>query len=570
MSPRALEVLFLSLSPRLYTLRALTLCSLLVIYANFKWMVNIWTTATLLYIALYAVIAAQQIISTFKWKLLYGIIDFIFLVVEVIGTGYFAKRVLLKSWVPETYLFLAVMSWIVVGALSLTICFRIADIIHSKGRSLIEPFDILAHESASTQSKSNSLRKGWVSTFQMLFGRSIWRKNFVGEAMSIRAIRGILAIVVLFAVLLYTFLNVIFAPIQETALSPIKSYRVSGVTPYDLLDGINYPTWHVSYRSQDSTRLTSLISLDVFFSAVNVTAIWPDSIYGANDSLFMSNLPACGKGVMAAPNRIPSFYYQCSSALISTDYVLPDLNINIDFDLLISGLSGMVGPARTQLPLVIGLSDDPVDDLIHTESVTIIPGVNMAVSYIIDVRQVYNNGAMAAFGSFYVMRKFWLPRFVGYYPDPAATFTGINRSSLNIFSQANYGELNFIQEYREHSVFDGLASVGGLWTAFGGIFAIIFGASMLHTYNGSKPLSIFGIAHNFQAEAMRKECLERYPQILKEHRSPEHRGLLSLLRDHLINLDFLDTKTDTYIDLQSWDKEEDTMERSLCTYQMST
>ena len=69
---------------------------------------------------------------------------------------------------------------------------------------------------------------------------------------------------------------------------------------------------------------------------------------------------------------------------------------------------------------------------------------------------------------------------------------------------------------------------------------------------------------------MRKECLERYPQILKEHCSPERRGLLSLLRDHLINLDFLDNETDNYVDLQTWDKEEDAMERSLCGYQTMT
>ena len=57
--------------------------------------------------------------------------------------------------------------------------------------------------------------------------------------------------------------------------------------------------------------------------------------------------------------------------------------------------------------------------------------------------------------------------------------------------------------------------------------------------SGSKPLSIFGMAHKFQAEAMKKDCLAKYPQILNENCSPENRGLLSLLRDHLINLDFL-------------------------------
>lgn len=63
MPPRAIEVLFFSLSPRLYTLRALTVCSLLIICANLKWKLSTWTAMDpALWIVLYAVIAAQQII----------------------------------------------------------------------------------------------------------------------------------------------------------------------------------------------------------------------------------------------------------------------------------------------------------------------------------------------------------------------------------------------------------------------------------------------------------------------------------------------------------------------------
>lgn len=86
-----------------------------------------------------------------------------------------------------------------------------------------------------------------------------------GETVSIRAMRGILAIIVLFAILFYTLLNVIFAPIQETALSPVKSYRISGVKPYDLLEGINYPAWTVNYVS---LRYTLSLN-DLFYQHAN-------------------------------------------------------------------------------------------------------------------------------------------------------------------------------------------------------------------------------------------------------------------------------------------------------------
>ena len=75
---------------------------------------------------------------------------------------------------------------------------------------------------------------------------------------------------------------------------------------------------------------------------------------------------------------------------------------------------------------------------------------------------------------------------------------------------------------------------------------------------GSKPLSIFGIAHQFQAETMKKEALRLYPNILEENHVLEKRGLLSLIRDHLIDLSFLEDKQDNLsISLESRIKEGD-------------
>ncbi len=43
---------------------------------------------------------------------------------------------------------------------------------------------------------------------------------------------------------------------------------------------------------------------------------------------------------------------------------------------------------------------------------------------------------------------------------------------------------------------------------------------------------------------MKKEALRLYPNILEENNVLEKRGLLSLIRDHLIDLSFLDDKQD--------------------------
>ena len=85
----------------------------------------------------------------------------------------------------------------------------------------------------------------WVSLVMCL----LTRYNCSGETVSIRAIRGVMATIVLFAILFYTLLNVVLAPIKETGLSPVKLFRIPGVEPADLLEHTYDPVWRVTYVS---------------------------------------------------------------------------------------------------------------------------------------------------------------------------------------------------------------------------------------------------------------------------------------------------------------------------------
>lgn len=114
-------------------------------------------------------------------------------------------------------------------------------------------------------------------------------------------------------------------------------------------------------------------------------------------------LPVCHQKVLPDAHNVPYYFYHCPPISTETSYILPDLQINVDFSPLVDGLSNIAqASARTQLPLLIGLANDLYDDIIHTVPVTFLPGVNMAASVIVDVRQVYTNGALAALGIFEV------------------------------------------------------------------------------------------------------------------------------------------------------------------------
>ena len=128
--------------------------------------------------------------------------------------------------------------------------------------------------------------------------------------------------------------------------------------------------------------------------------------------------PVCVQHSKFLPNapNVPYYFYHCPPISTNTSYILPDLQINVDFSPLMDGLSNMVqSSARTQLPLLIGLSNNIYDDLIRTVPVAFLPGVNMAASVIVDVRQVYTNGALAALGMFEVsLYQLRSPRFFFY------------------------------------------------------------------------------------------------------------------------------------------------------------
>ena len=73
--------------------------------------------------------------------------------------------------------------------------------------------------------------------------------------------------------------------------------------------------------------------------------------------------------------------------------------------------------------------------------------------------------------------------------DPiASSFPLITRApdiaTIRLISQADISEWRIVQDYRDKSVFTGFASVGGLWSFLEGIFAVIFGLSILQIVFG--------------------------------------------------------------------------------------
>jgi len=153
-------------------------------------------------------------------------------------------------------------------------------------------------------------------------------------------------------------------------------------------------------------------------------------------------------------------------------------------------------------------------------------------------------------------------RMLSIYPDPLAsdsrTFQqGPDVSTFRVAMQFDLSEIRMLQDYRSRSVLQGFSQVGGLWTFLTGIFAAIFGSTIIRILFGTKPISFLGLAHSTQQKKIRKACHEEYPKIREQIRQPaSERGLLSFICDQLIDLGFLDDEVDQEKDTDSFVYEE--------------
>ena len=72
-------------------------------------------------------------------------------------------------------------------------------------------------------------------------------------------------------------------------------------------------------------------------------------------------------------------------------------------------------------------------------------------------------------------------------PDPGTDIAILRApeiSTLRTFAMIDSSECVFTQDNRENSVINGFSNIGGLWTFISGIFAAVFGSSLMRVLFG--------------------------------------------------------------------------------------
>ncbi|KAF5349600.1 hypothetical protein D9756_008908 [Leucocoprinus leucothites] len=117
-------------------------------------------------------------------------------------------------------------------------------------------------------------------------------------------------------------------------------------------------------------------------------------------------------------------------------------------------------------------------------------------------------------------------------PNPSPPDVNISRTaSLRLVLHRPTSTLTEV-DAREDTVFSGLGFIGGIWTAVNGIYAAIFGSTLLLVLFGTKPLSVYGLVHLFNKK-LPNLYTDKSLEITQADRDDVHR----IIRQHLLDVD---------------------------------
>ncbi|KIY65469.1 hypothetical protein CYLTODRAFT_492302 [Cylindrobasidium torrendii FP15055 ss-10] len=441
--------------------------------------------------------------------------------------------------------------WVQLVTLGLLLVVRVGTMIVSLRervlQSLLEPYDFFKH----TRDNRSHVR------IFVLAGFDIWKFTFRNEPRTIIALRGLFGLLFMAMIIAYVLWHLILEPFQETGRMPLNTYT-SGAFPNDLKLEPQMQ-WHLVayidalffYQLDVDTAISNIRD------SITVEPMWFDSSLDYPCTLsemtyFPTDFGDYDQYVDSAfygttmqleincPHRLSQ--EQQDAAVWQDNYptanLWPDLLVMVNYTTLLNGIdrSGFppLGQARfTTMSFSIGLTGNTDKVLNTADPIALYQGLNLLAGIIANVRQDIDTPTAATLGAGILSATTdFLTAGIGMLvsdPDPLIP-TGQDISTLRLFMQTDPSEWNAAVQERSKSVWSGISAIGGFWTFVDGIFAFIFGTSLLFVFFGSKPLGTFGLIHKLKSVP-----LPEYPRLKDEGTTDP--GLLQFIRDHFVELD---------------------------------
>ncbi|KAF9531291.1 hypothetical protein CPB83DRAFT_904846 [Crepidotus variabilis] len=199
--------------------------------------------------------------------------------------------------------------------------------------------------------------------------------------------------------------------------------------------------------------------------------------------------------------------------------------------------------------IYVGLTDSIHDAVTKSSSALLVRGVNLVGTVTKTIRRTFKpslwGNHVQSYRTFLttditqILSENWMTPFKAVIPQ------GPDISTARISFATSWTEWKILEDCPNESVFSSLASVGGLWTFLAGMFAAIYGTSIVKVLFEFKPMSVFGYVHGLQKSNLRQAYLAEYPRVQEDLKArTEDRGLLALIHDHILDIDFLTPSKD--------------------------
>ncbi|XP_006457527.1 hypothetical protein AGABI2DRAFT_123388 [Agaricus bisporus var. bisporus H97] len=398
--------------------------------------------------------------------------------------------------------FALVFLWLSVAA---SLVFTVWNLRASQYRTFRCAYDFIENGTSSVGGRYSQL-----SRWFLLFGENTFKRRFGVDRMFIRGIRGVISILCLLAMITLGYIVLVVQPTQQQLYLQTLWY------PY-ALEGLRNPNLTV--------QVALALPVKAFMKGINLGTIdlnikWrPESLH----------VP-CHHGGLHV------LQVSCNVNSPFSQYPPDDLIITINYTTVLHHPEISMSLFRTAVYLNFNGPGDSMDPMLDAivPPIQLYPGLHLFGTTFYSYRDTYASSRDLSFGIPHYDRRL-VQNVQALIPDPEVTRTSNSDNTTATLRLTYQGGPSFVQsgykverEQSSNSVLNGFALLGGVWTFISGLFATIFGCSLLLVLFGIKPLSIYGIVHLFQR---RRSLVDGGYTLSAEEQS----RTIAVLREHLLD-----------------------------------
>ncbi|KAJ3565092.1 hypothetical protein NP233_g7860 [Leucocoprinus birnbaumii] len=371
------------------------------------------------------------------------------------------------------------------------------------------------------------VRKG--ARWEIILGGDVFKRRFSNDNNYIQSIRGVLALLLVLLVTVLSIYLLLLLPYQGRGLNEYASLR---------------------YPDTSNAQSFKLAKLDLSLHAFGTMSY----AYGTHVDVFAASAALNVNMTGTVPGRNntwecnPSYdRLECTPPTSESWYLQNVASLQVDFSYdfsteLLPTVGGLQGYITLKPPLLVYVEfggDNSATQDASGEPIYVFPGSRFHVVADVSWNEKQGNFDLESWGLSSTSKNAY-PVVSAIHAFPMAQTPGsapLNDSNVGtfrmIFSNTYLDRLE--KEYGRHDFSAGLATVGGVWTVVNGVFAGMFGSTLLLVLFDRKPLSAYGLIHAFRGGA------RLYLDESNGRLSPEKQSeVLELLRNHLLDTGEID------------------------------